>query len=65
MEALKLLLTFMINAFREHAQRARQSATVGATTVEYILMALLGIAIAGIVTIAITSWVRGKTDELG
>lgn len=65
MEALKILLDLLVSKFREHAHRARQTATVGATTVEYILMALLGIAIAGIVAVAVTAWVRGKTGELG
>lgn len=64
MEALKTLLTLLIAAFKDHAQRARQSATVGASTVEYILMALLGIAIAGVVAVAVKAWVDGKVAEL-
>lgn len=65
MENIQILLTLVTNFVREHAQRARQTATVGASTVEYILIALGGIAIAGIVVAAITGWVRGKTSELG
>lgn len=65
MEAFKILLSLLIDSFREHAQRARQSATVGASTMEYILMALLGISIAGLVAVAIKSWVDGKIGQLG
>lgn len=65
MESLKILLEILTGFVRDHAQRARQTATLGASTVEYILIALGGIAIAGIVVAAVTSWVRGKTGELG
>lgn len=65
MESLKILLDILLTELRQHLTRARQSATVGASTVEYILMALLGIAIAGLVTFAITAWVNGKIGELG
>lgn len=65
MESIKIVLLLFVNKLREHAQRARQSATIGATTVEYILMALLGIAIAGIVAVAVTAWVNRKTSQLG
>lgn len=65
MESLKILLTILVGFVRDHAQRARQSATVGASTVEYILIALGGILIAGIVVGAVKTWVTTKTGELG
>lgn len=65
MHAIQTLLTFLITSFNTHYNRARQSATVGASTIEYILMALLGITIAGIVAAGVTIFVNGKVGELG
>ncbi|MGO2045771.1 MAG: hypothetical protein ACTH2X_00870 [Brachybacterium tyrofermentans] len=64
MEAFKILLDLLVSFTREHAQRARQTAGTG-NAVEYILVILGGIAIAGIVIIAITALVNRKTAELG
>lgn len=65
MQAIQILIAAMIDALRAHLHRARTSASVGASTVEYILMALLGIGIALAVTAAITAWVNGKIGQLG
>ncbi|UQN31827.1 hypothetical protein [Brachybacterium kimchii] len=64
MEAIKLLLHLLVSSLREHSRRARESAGAG-EVVEYILMVLLGIAIAGAVAIGIKAWVDGKIGELG
>lgn len=61
---LKIILQSLFSFTREHIQRARQTASLGASTVEYILIVLGGIAIAGIVIAAITAYVKGKTGEL-
>ncbi|MEE1652118.1 hypothetical protein V1260_15155 [Brachybacterium sp. J144] len=62
---LKLILESLLSFTREHIQRARQTASVGANTVEYILIVLGGIAIAGLVIAGITAFVNGKIGELG
>lgn len=65
MQTLQILLDLLTGFVREHARRARASATVGASSTEYILVVLGGIVIAGIVVAAITMYVRNKTAELG
>lgn len=65
MQLLQTLLTLLTSFVRDHARRARTSATVGASATEYILVVLGGIVIAGIVVAAITVYVRNKSAELG
>lgn len=62
---LRIILESLLSFTREHLQRARQTSSVGASTVEYILMVLLGVAVAGLVATAITGFVTGKINLLG
>lgn len=62
---LRILLESLLSFTREHLQRARQTSSFGASTVEYILMVLLGVAVAGLVAAAITGFVNGKISLLG
>lgn len=62
---LRIILESLLSFTREHFQRARQTASFGANTVEYILIVLGGIAIAGLVIAGITAFVNGKIGELG
>lgn len=62
---LRIILESLLSFTREHLQRARQTSSFGASTVEYILIVLGGIAIAGIVVGAITMFVNGKISLLG
>ncbi|MGP5008204.1 hypothetical protein ACTXJK_15035 [Brachybacterium tyrofermentans] len=62
---LKVILESLLSFTREHLQRARQTASVGANTVEYILIVLGAIGIAALVIAGITAFVNGKIGQLG
>ncbi|MGO2537564.1 MAG: hypothetical protein ACTH8W_15465 [Brachybacterium tyrofermentans] len=62
---LKVILESLLSFTREHLQRARQTASVGANTVEYILIVLGAIGIAALVIAGITGFVNGKIGQLG
>lgn len=61
----KVILESLLSFTREHIQRARQTASVGANTVEYILIVLGAIGIAALVIAGITGFVNGKIGQLG
>lgn len=62
---LKVILESLLSFTRKHLQRARQTASVGANTVEYILIVLGAIGIAALVIAGITAFVNGKIGQLG
>lgn len=64
-QPIQVLIAQLIALFQDRLLKARSAPTAGATTVEYIIMVLLGITIAGIVAAAITGFVTGKIGELG
>jgi len=47
--------------WRQRWQAARDD---GATTIEYVLLVLLGIAVAGLATVVITQVVKDKNAEI-
>lgn len=64
MEALKILISYLTSFIRDHAQRARQSATVGAISTETIIVTVALVTLALAVVGAIGAYVYSKIDEL-
>lgn len=65
MEALKLLIAYLASAVRDHARRARQTATVGAMSAEMVVLVVFLVGLAIGVTAIIGTWAYGKLNELG
>lgn len=65
MDTLRLLLTYLLGFIREHATRARRTATVGSISAETIVVAVALIGVAVLVTGAIYAFATGKIGELG
>ncbi|MGQ4519110.1 hypothetical protein ACUH92_08815 [Dermabacteraceae bacterium CCM 9520] len=64
MESLYLLLNLLTEETKTHLERAKNSSSRGASALEYILITLGGLAIAGIVVAAVTAFVNGKVSLL-
>lgn len=64
MEALKILISYLTNFVRDHVQRARQSATVGAISTETIIVTVALVTLALAVVGAISAYVYSKIAEL-
>lgn len=64
MEALKILISYLTSVIRDHAQRARQSATVGAISTETIIVTVALVTLALAVVAAIGGYVYSKIDQL-
>ncbi len=56
---VKVLGTIFVQRWQAMRENDR-----GASTIEYLLLVLLGIAVAGIATVAITKAVQDKSDSI-
>lgn len=65
MEALKLLIAYLASAVRDHARRARQTATVGSFSAEMVVLVVFLVGLAIGVAALIGAWAYGKLGELG
>ena len=64
MESLYFILNLLAGEVKTHIDRARKSSTVGAVSMEYVLIAVAVIAIAGIVIGAVTLFVQSKAAQI-
>ena len=63
MESFYLLMNLLANEAKLHLYRAKNSSGHG-NVIEYVLMLVASVAIAGIVYAAVTSFVTGKVAHL-
>ncbi|WP_058235216.1 hypothetical protein [Devriesea agamarum] len=64
MTALLSTISFLTGLIQVHFHKARTSRSLGTSTVEYVLMAVVGVALAFVVLTGIKAFIETKMAEL-